>query len=81
MVENAALKVHAWRKLASFVEIFVNGVATGEQSAADLDLIADFQRANDILGNWCLELNHDLKQLKLIGLIELNALSEETPFI
>jgi len=61
VIENAVFEIHTGRQRAAFVQIFVHGIAAGEEDAGDQNFVADFEGADLLLGDWCSERNHGLK--------------------
>ena len=50
VVDDAAGKIDAFREGAAFMEVLVNGVASGADDAGDEDFITDFQGADGVFG-------------------------------
>jgi hypothetical protein len=58
VVDDAVAQAHAGGQCATFVEVFMDGIAPGEDCARDEDFVADFERTDFFFGERKSEFNH-----------------------
>lgn len=67
VIQNPVAQVHLRRELAALVEVFVDGVASGEEHTADLHLVPHLEGPDFVGSEWRGKLDHTLARLSVLA--------------